>query len=125
MPTVIAHHDVTDKDHWLSSSKREEVFGPLGVTGIRTFIDPQNPNRVAILMEVPDMDRVMAAMQNPEMGAAMEHDGVKPETLVILSRRRPGPRDHPAGAGAVALRRTAPPRRRPRAAAPTGAPPAR
>ena len=28
MPTVIAHHDVKDKDHWLTSPKREEVFGP-------------------------------------------------------------------------------------------------
>ena len=27
MPTVIAHHNVKDRDHWLTSSKREEVFG--------------------------------------------------------------------------------------------------
>ena len=47
MPTVIAHHNVKDRDHWLTSSKREEVFGPLGVTNIRTFVDPQNPTRVA------------------------------------------------------------------------------
>jgi hypothetical protein len=84
MPTVIAHHDVKDTDHWLASPKREEVFGPLGVTNIRTFVDPQNRNRVAIMMDVADMDAVMAAMQRPEMGEAMEHDGVLPETLVIL-----------------------------------------
>jgi hypothetical protein len=84
MPTVIAHHDVKDADHWLASPKREEVFGPLGVTNIRTFVDPQNPSRVAVLMDVADMDAVMAAMDRPEMGAAMEHDGVLPETLVIL-----------------------------------------
>ena len=84
MPTVIAHHDVKDKDHWLSSPKREEVFGPLGVTNIRTFVDPENPTRVAILMDVADMDVVMAAMQNPEMGEAMEYDGVVAESLVIL-----------------------------------------
>jgi hypothetical protein len=84
VPTVIAHHDVKDKDHWLSSSKREEVFGPLGVTNIRTFVDPENPTRVAVLMDVADMDVVMAAMQNPEMGAAMEYDGVIAESLVLL-----------------------------------------
>jgi hypothetical protein len=28
MPTVIGHHDVKDTKHWLSSSKREEFFGP-------------------------------------------------------------------------------------------------
>ena len=84
MPTVIAHHDVKDRDHWLASPRREEVFGPLGVTNIRTFTDPQNPARVAILMDVADMDRVMAAMQTREMADAMTYDGVLPETLVIL-----------------------------------------
>jgi hypothetical protein len=84
MPTVIAHHDVKDVDHWLASPKREEFFGPLGITGVRTFVDPQNPTRVGLLMDIPDMDAVMAAMQTPEAAAAMEHDGVLPETLVIL-----------------------------------------
>jgi hypothetical protein len=84
MPTVIAHHDVKDTDHWLASPKREEFFGPLGVTNVRTFVDPQNPTRVGLLMDIPDMDAVMAAMQTPEAAAAMEHDGVLPETLVIL-----------------------------------------
>lgn len=84
MPTVIAHHDVKDKNHWLASPRREEVFGPLGVTNIRTFTDPQNPNRVAILMDVAGMDAVMAAMQTETMTEAMAYDGVLPETLVIL-----------------------------------------
>jgi hypothetical protein len=84
MPTVIAHHDVTDKDHWLASPRREEFFGPLGVSNIRTFVDPQNPNHVAVLMDVADMDVVMAAMETGEAAGAMEHDGVLPETLVML-----------------------------------------
>jgi hypothetical protein len=84
MPTVIGHHDVKDKDHWLASPKREEFFGPLGVTNIRTFVDPQNPTRVAVLMDVADMDAVMAAMQTEAGSEAMAYDGVLPETLVIL-----------------------------------------
>ncbi len=84
MPTVIAHHDVKDKDHWLASPKREEFFGPLGVTNIRTFVDPQNSSRVAVMMDVPDMDAVMAAMETDGAGEAMAHDGVLPETLVLL-----------------------------------------
>ena len=84
MPTVIAYHDVKDKDHWLASPKREEFFGPLGVTNIRTFVDPQNSTRVGLLMDVPDMDAVMAAMETKEAAEAMAHDGVVPETLVIL-----------------------------------------
>ena len=84
MPTVIGHHDVKDTDHWLASPKREEVFGPLGVTNIRTFVNPQNRAQVAVLMDVDDLDVVMAAMQNQAMADAMEYDGVLPETLVIL-----------------------------------------
>jgi hypothetical protein len=84
MPTVFGYHDVKDKDHWLASPKREEVFGPLGVTNIRTFVNPDNPTKVGLLMDVADMDVVMAAMQTPELGEAMVHDGVLPETLVIL-----------------------------------------
>ena len=84
MPTVIGHHDVKDTDHWLASSKREEFFGPLGITNIRTFVNPQNRTQVAVLMDVADLDVVMAAMQSPAAAEAMEYDGVLPETLVLL-----------------------------------------
>ena len=84
MPTVIGYHDVKDKDHWLTSPKREEFFGPLGVTNIRTFVDPTNPARVGVLMDVADMDAVMSAMETPGATEAMAHDGVVPESLVIL-----------------------------------------
>ena len=84
MPTVMAYHDVKDKDHWLASPKREEFFGPLGVTNIRTFVDPENPNRAGLVMDVPDMDAVMRAMETEAAADAMAHDGVVPDTLVIL-----------------------------------------
>jgi hypothetical protein len=85
MPTVIGHHDISKgKDHWLASPNREEVFGPLGVTNIRTFVNPENPTQVAVLMDVADMDALMAAMQSDAAAEAMQHDGVVPETRVIL-----------------------------------------
>jgi hypothetical protein len=84
MPTVMAYHDVKDKDHWLASPKREEFFGPLGVTNIRTFVDPESPTRVGLVMDVADMDAVMAAMETQPAADAMAYDGVLPETLVIL-----------------------------------------
>jgi hypothetical protein len=84
MPTVMAHHDVNDKDHWLASPRREQFFGPLGVTNIRTFVDPENPTRVGLVMDIPDMEAVMAAMETEEARDAMAYDGVLPETLVFL-----------------------------------------
>ena len=83
MPTVIGHHDVKDTEHWLASPKREEVFTPLGVTNIRTFVNPENPTRVAVLMDVADMDALMGMMQTEAAAEAMAYDGVLPETLVI------------------------------------------
>ncbi|UVK37764.1 hypothetical protein LHFGNBLO_004850 [Mesorhizobium sp. AR10] len=85
MPTIIGHHNITkDTKHWLNSPKRKEVFGALGITNIRTFVDPQNPKRVAIMMDVPDMDAWAAQMQSQAAADAMAFDGVVPESLVIL-----------------------------------------
>jgi hypothetical protein len=84
MPTILAHHNVKDKAHWLASPKRKEFFGPLGITSIRTFVDPKNPTRVAVLMDVPDMGALMSAMKTKAAADAMEYDGVLPESLVIL-----------------------------------------
>ena len=85
MPTVIGHHNITKgQKHWLTSPKRKEIFGPMGVTNIRTFVDPQNPTRVAVLMDVKDMDVLMKEMQSKAAADAMAFDGVVPESLVIL-----------------------------------------
>lgn len=85
MPTIIGHHDITKgKDHWLASPKRNELFGAIGITNLRTFVDPLNPSHVAVMMDVPDLDAFSAAMQSPAAAEAMAHDGVVPESLVIL-----------------------------------------
>ncbi|WP_077964756.1 hypothetical protein [Ensifer adhaerens] len=88
MPTIIAHHNISKgAEHWLNSPKRKEFFGTLGVTNIRTFVDPQDPSRVAILMDVPDMDALSKAMQSEVAADAMTSDGVVPESIVILVER--------------------------------------
>src|ERR1700737_5500291 len=69
MPTVIGHHDISKgKDRGLSSPKREDLFCPLGVTNIRTFVNPENPTQVAVLMEAPTMDALRAPMQTGGVG---------------------------------------------------------
>jgi hypothetical protein len=84
LPTVFAYHDVKDKDHWLASSNRQKFFGPLGVTNVKEFVDPTNPTRVGVLMEVPDVDALVGALQTPEAAKAEEEDGVVAETIVML-----------------------------------------
>ena len=91
MPTVFGYHDVKDTAHWLASPKREELFGPMGVTNIRTFVNPQDRTKVGVMFDVPDVGEFMSAVQSPppEVIEAMEYDGVLPETLVILVEERP------------------------------------
>lgn len=84
MPTVIAHHDVDDTEHWLASPKREAFFGSLGITNVRTFTNPQNPTQVGLLLDAPDLDALVAALGSEEAAAAMQHDGVRRDTLVML-----------------------------------------
>jgi hypothetical protein len=85
MPTIVAHHRITKgAQHWLASPKRREVFGPLGITNIRTFVDPTDSTRVAVVMDVQDMNALMAAMKSKAAAEAMAHDGVVPESLVIM-----------------------------------------
>jgi hypothetical protein len=83
MTTVMIFHEVDDVEHWLASPKREELFGPLGITG-RTFIDPAKTNRVGLIVDVPDMDTFQQVMESAEAADAMKFDGVRPETIQIL-----------------------------------------
>ncbi len=83
MTTVIAFHEVDDVDHWLHSPKREEFFGPLGMT-VRTFVDPDKTNRVGLIFTVPDLDTLRTALATQGAADAMKYDGVRPETIVML-----------------------------------------
>ena len=83
MPTLMLFHEVDDVGHWLASPRREEFFGPMGMTA-RTFIDPEKTSRVGLILEVPDMDTFQRALQSEEAAEAMRFDGVRPDTFVVL-----------------------------------------
>jgi hypothetical protein len=83
MATVLIFHEVDDVDAWLRSPKRDEFFGPLGMTA-RTFIDPTGTNRTGLVAEVPDLETLQAALQTDAAADAMKADGVRPETIVML-----------------------------------------
>jgi hypothetical protein len=84
MTALIAFHEVEDVDHWLSSPRRAEFFGPMGVK-VRTFRDIENSSRTALLLDVPDMAAFQEALESEEAADAMKVDGVRRETLVILA----------------------------------------
>jgi hypothetical protein len=83
MATLLIFHEVDDVDHWLSSPRRQELFGPLGMT-VRTFVDPEKTNRVGLIVEVPDMDTFQRMMKSEAAADAMKFDGVRPDTILVL-----------------------------------------
>lgn len=83
MPTLMITHDVDDVEHWLASPRREEVFGPLGISA-RPCVDSDQSNHVGLIVQVPDIDTLQRVLASPEAAAAMQHDGVQPETLHIM-----------------------------------------
>jgi hypothetical protein len=83
MATYVITHEVHDVDHWLTSPRREEVFGPMGIT-IRTFRDPDGSSKTALIAEIPDLEAFQEVMKTEAAADAMQHDGVDPETLLIF-----------------------------------------
>lgn len=83
MPTLLVFHEVDDVDHWLASTKREEFFGPLGMS-TRAFRDRDGSNRVGLIVEVPSLEGLQEALQSEGAAEAMKHDGVRPETMLML-----------------------------------------
>ena len=84
MNTVMITHEVEDVDHWVSSPKRNELFPALGITH-RTFVDPAASNLVGILAEIPDLDAFEEWLTTTAAAEAMAHDGVRPDTIRMLT----------------------------------------
>jgi hypothetical protein len=67
MPTVIIRHKVGDFDTWIKGHQdRKELFAP-AVSGFEEFRDTDDPNSVVIVLQVTDMDKMNAMMQDAEV----------------------------------------------------------
>jgi hypothetical protein len=85
MATLMVLHDVDDVDHWLSSPRRMELFGPLGMTARTFVVDRAKSKRVGLIVEVPSMEAFQEALGSEAAAEAMKFDGVRPDTIVILT----------------------------------------
>jgi hypothetical protein len=83
--TLMILHDVDDVDHWLSSPRRMELFGPLGMSARTFVVDREKSNRVGLIVEVPSLAAFQEALGSAAAAEAMKFDGVRPETIVILN----------------------------------------
>ena len=87
--TLVVTHEVDDFDHWLAAWQgddgRPSDFAAHGISGARTFQNQGDPNLIALVLDVADMDAWSSFMQSEAAQTAMSEDGVKKDTLRTFS----------------------------------------
>ena len=77
MPTIVVRHKVGDIDAWLKGHQdRVELFAP-AVSSFKTYQDTDDPKSVVLVVEVTDMEKLAAMMQDPK------NDAVKARHTVL------------------------------------------
>ena len=77
MPTIVVRHKVGDIDAWLKGHQdRVELFAP-AVSSFKTYQDTDDPKSVVLVVEVTDMEKLAAMMQDPK------NDAVKAKHTVL------------------------------------------
>ena len=76
MPTIVVRHKVRDIDTWLKGHKeRVKIFAP-AVSGFKTFQDQDDPTSVILVLEVTDMEKMGAIMNDPNIQDAKDRHTV-------------------------------------------------
>ena len=93
MTTVSISHEVKDPVKWANAWKkgpnsRHELFANEGMK-TRTFKDPMKPNMCGVVVEVPDMKKFDELMSSDLAKKSMAEDGIKQETVRILTEFEP------------------------------------
>jgi hypothetical protein len=83
MPTVIVRHKVGDFDTWIKGHEdRVKIFAP-AVSNFKTFQDQDDPKSVVLVLEVTDMEKLGALMNDPKIQEAKDRHTV--QDPIVLS----------------------------------------
>lgn len=84
MPTVIVRHKVGDFDTWLKGHQdRVNIFAP-AVSSFKTFQDQEDPKSVVLVLEVTDMEKLGAIMNDPKVQEAKDRHTVKEPIILSM-----------------------------------------
>jgi ketosteroid isomerase-like protein len=82
-------HEVNDSDHWLAAwsgeNSRHQLFEANGAAHVHTFVNPDNPHQTGLVISVTDMEALIAMLESEEGLAAADADGVRRDTLRVLT----------------------------------------
>ncbi len=84
MSTVVVRHKVGDFETWLKGHEdRVELFAP-AVSSFKTFQDQDDPKSVVLVLEVTDMEKLVAIMTDPNVQEAKDRHTVKDPILLSM-----------------------------------------
>lgn len=80
--TIITRHKVGDFDTWIKGHQdRLDLFAP-AMSDLKTFQDADNPNSVVMIIEVTDMDKFQAILNDSSTDALKtKHTVLDPITV--------------------------------------------
>ena len=82
MPTVVVRHKVGDFQTWLKGHEdRVRIFSP-AVSSFRTFQDQDDSKSVVLVLEVTDMEKLGAIINDPTVQEAKDRHTVKDPILL-------------------------------------------
>ena len=82
MPTIVIRHKVGDIDAWLKGhEERVALFAP-AISSFKTFQDVDDPKSVVLVVEVTDLEKLGAIINDPNnQGAKDKHTVIDPITM--------------------------------------------
>lgn len=84
MATIVVRHKVGDIDAWLKGHQdRVELFAP-AVSGFKTFQDSDDPTSVVMVVEVTDLEKLGAIMNDPNNKAAKDRHTVLEPIIISM-----------------------------------------
>ena len=76
MATIVVRHKVSDIDAWLKGHQdRVELFAP-AISGFKTFQDTDDPKSVVLVVEVTDIEKLGAIINDPNNQAVKDRHTV-------------------------------------------------
>jgi hypothetical protein len=82
MATVIVRHKVGNFQTWLNGHQdRVNAFSPI-VSSFKTFQDAEDPNSIAMVLQVTDLDKLAELVNDPKLKPFKEkHTVIEPITI--------------------------------------------
>ncbi len=89
---LMISHEVEDADKWMAAwrgkDSRHQLFKDNGAVHVHTFRTADNPNLTGLVVAVSDLDALNAMLESEEGQAAAIADGVRMDTITILTETK-------------------------------------